>query len=228
MASGNCYHHLDRPASGTCNSCGKGLCHECIDTLRTSDGLILCVDCYKKTLNENVAKVKKARKVIITELVMIVVGLIIGLIIGIVTQEGNSLGIIIAASIGGSFGTIAKNLILMKRLGWGWLWIILKSALWFIISPVVTLWRIIVRIKDIVRASRIARSDTEGAVLAEQFFKLARNPAARVENQKGEELDMDALLAQLGGQVQLAHDGSANLDAIINSTIGGGRAPNRG
>ncbi len=215
MSGMNCYHHLDRPANASCSICGKGLCHECADTFQTTDGHIYCVDCYKKVVNENVQNVKKVRRIIIREFVFIMIGLIIGLIIGFTVANGG-MNAVICAAAGGSIGTIIKQIRYARYKGWGWLWVILYAILMIIVSPIMTLYRIIVRIKDIVKLSKIARNDSAAIELADYFFKLARNPEARVENEKGEELDLDAIMADMGESIQVAHDGSISLNEMIH------------
>ena len=219
MAGLNCYHHESRPASATCNKCGKGLCTECADTFVTTDGSIYCVDCYKKVVGENVAQVKKVRKIIIKEFVFILVGLLVGLGLGLamlLSGTGSVGTLFLIMAIMGSIGTIVKQVKHAHHLGWGWMWLILYAVLMCAVSPIMTIYRIIIRIKDIIKLKKIAQSDSEAIYLADQFFKMARNPEQAVENEKGEELNLDDLMKQLGASIQVAHDGSINLEEMEN------------
>ncbi|MDE7182407.1 MAG: hypothetical protein K2O41_05175 [Clostridia bacterium] len=87
MAELRCYHHsncVDRAAVARCTRCGKGLCRECADKLRSEDtGDILCVDCLNAEMaaDANWAMQKKAS--VKKEIILIVAGFIIGLLIEI-------------------------------------------------------------------------------------------------------------------------------------------------
>lgn len=51
-----CHHHSkceDRPAVAQCSKCGKGLCVECADKLKSADGKVVCVDCLNEELAAN-------------------------------------------------------------------------------------------------------------------------------------------------------------------------------
>ena len=211
----NCFHHLNRPAGAACDKCGKGLCSECADLFGTTDGGTYCVECYKAIVGDNVVKLKRARGIILREFIFIIAGLILGLIIGIAAKQ-DLIGVVLYVAVGGSLGTIIKQTANAHYKGWGWLWVILYFVLMVMVSPIMTVIRIVRRIKDMIRLKKIAQSDADCVLAADQFFRMARNPEAAVENEKGEALNVDALMQQLGQSIQVAHDGSINLDQIIH------------
>lgn len=224
MTELSCYHHHGRPAVATCAHCGKGLCEECADVLQTTDGDIFCVDCYKNVLNNNVRQVKKARRRIIAEFVFIIIGIILGIAISVIgdifKQQGIALGIIIIFFFG-SVGTIINQVRFARYKGWGWLWVLLYFVLMVCVCPIMTLYRIGMRIKDMVVLTRIVRSDREGAALAELYRKYASqadNEQAPddIVDEKGNAIDIDNLMKELGQCVQVSADGSVSLERIAN------------
>lgn len=223
MTGLTCCHHKGRSASATCKHCGRALCSECADVLQTTEGDIFCVDCYKAVLNENVKQVKKARRKIIREFIVILIGLIVGIVvcaIGELFQQGAMIATIVICFFG-SFGTIINQVRFARYKGWGWLWVILYFILMVFVCPIMTLYRIGMRIKDIVVLSKIVKSDREGAILAEQYRRYAEQVASGgsvedVVDDKGNAIDIDNLMKDLGQCVQVSADGSISLDRIAN------------
>ncbi|MBD5101020.1 MAG: hypothetical protein HDT29_07250 [Clostridiales bacterium] len=81
-----CYHHHnceDRPAVAHCSKCGKGLCRECVDNLKSKTGEILCVDCLNEENVTDAAWAEVVKGDIKKEMITILVGFIIGLAIEI-------------------------------------------------------------------------------------------------------------------------------------------------
>lgn len=179
-----CYHHAncdDRPAVATCSKCGKGLCVECADKLHSpSTNKVLCVDCLNAELDVTVAKASAAGKATQKELIMIGVGLVIGIILSIVFASllpDWSFVAYFIPTLCASFGTIWQ----MRR-GYG----LFVGALIFIVllfaSPVIFVWRVAVRIRDVIVLRKFAIYQTEYRNANENYFKLARSMSSKKAN----------------------------------------------
>lgn len=83
-----CYHHSnceDRPAVAKCTKCGKGLCRECADKLRSeSTGNMLCVDCLNDEMAADVAWADLQNSRLKREMITMIIGFVIGLVAEIV------------------------------------------------------------------------------------------------------------------------------------------------
>ncbi|MCM1367923.1 MAG: hypothetical protein NC184_03830 [Roseburia sp.] len=188
-----CYHHSncdDRPAVATCSNCGKGLCTECADKLHSpTTGNVLCVDCLNAELDTTVAKASAASKAIQKELITIGVGLVIGIIIAaifgtLVTGTFHFVAFFIP-TLCASFGTIWQ---MCRYRG------VLVGILFFIglmlVSPVIFVWRIVVRVRDIIALKKFADCQVAYRNANDNFFRLARS-------MKSEKIDPEAIRREL-------------------------------
>lgn len=193
MASLRCYHHSnceDHPAVATCSKCGKGLCRECADNLRSEEtGKPLCVDCLNAELEEESMWGLRIRQDLKKELIRMIVGLVVGLVIGsffylllsndinygqfFPTQESKSLfalySFLFFPTLCASFGTI-----------WGltrnvsWLFKIPVFLILIVVSPVMFIVRIIRHAKRMKLAKDYAIWQIRKQVANEEYAECAR------------------------------------------------------
>ncbi len=191
-----CYHHsqcFDRSAVSNCSKCGKGMCVECTDTLRSpNSGQILCVDCLNAELNgmENRALgIREQRK---KELIYMVVGGVIGLILGLILMSLiGPLALIIPFAFA-SFVTIWR-----ASFGtFGFLFGLIVFVVLMVISPIMLLVRVISRIKERKQMLEIALYLENAKETNNKYLKYARN-------MKSGNLgaDMDKIRAQYAAEV---------------------------
>lgn len=179
-----CYYHNrceDRPAVAFCSKCGKGLCRECAENLKSEDtGKILCVDCLNEEMAEDVAWATYRKKSVKKELKFIIAGAIIGAIIGLpitlfslllLSSGDKSAAILfgpamVTPMLFASFGTIIK-LVWKIRFGDGFISRLISFAIclaFFAIlcaaSPIIFIWRVVRRAKDIKLLKRFAALQT--------------------------------------------------------------------
>lgn len=147
-----CYHHHnceDRPAVARCSKCGKGLCRECADNLKSEDtGKILCVDCLNEELATDVVWAENRKSVVKKELIYIVVGFVVGLILAISLASVLGYASFFFPTLLASFMTIVKK---VKNSDRGFLIKILLFLILLVVSPIMFVWRIVKRLKDIKR-----------------------------------------------------------------------------
>lgn len=188
MAGLRCYHHSnceDHPAVATCSKCGKGLCRECADNLRSEEtGKILCVDCLNAELNEEVAWGLRIRNTLRRELITIIVGFIIGLIVQIVlgslSKNDTSGGTITALfylslilclpTLFASFGTIWRTTQYA-------IWWILKIPFFIIlclVSPIMFIVRIVKHAKRMKLAKNYAVFQIRKQIANDEYAECAR------------------------------------------------------
>lgn len=195
----NCYHHSncdDRHAVATCSNCGKGLCAECADRLHSPiTDEILCVDCLNAELDVTVARASVASKATIKELVMMGVGLAIGIILAVVFATLLSDWAFVAyfiPTLCASFGTIWQ----MRR-GYGFI----AGALIFIglmfVSPIIFVWRVVVRIRDIIALKKFAVCQIAYRNANDNFLRLARSMKTEKADPAKIRLELEAEFAAL-------------------------------
>lgn len=77
-----CYHHsncLDVPAVGQCSVCGKGLCKDCVDMLRSNEtGKPVCTDCLTAEYQQYIRQAEILQKFTKKEWIRMMVFTIIG------------------------------------------------------------------------------------------------------------------------------------------------------
>lgn len=178
----SCYHHSncdDRPAVATCTKCGKGLCAECADKLRSpSTGKILCVDCLNAELESTAVKAVRARKTTKRELITIIVGFVIGVIMCIVLANTLPAELRFIAffmpTLFASLGTIWQ----ICR-GYGFFIGLLFFIGLMLVSPIIFIWRLVVRIRDMVNLKRFAIYQIRYRNANENYFKIARSMTSK-------------------------------------------------
>jgi len=225
MSSGmGCYHHPSQQAVAQCRICGKGLCRDCFDVYGVTSGQYagkaLCYDCTSALIAENVADVDKFRARVKRERIFMIVGAILGAIVGIAGGIG---GVIIGAGIGGSLWTIVKTFFSAIN---DENYIVAFGSI--IVSPIITIYRLISRFKQEKQCEEIVASDSsvlqemrdyfeytqamernvssgiDLATLADQGGELYNNSYAQTVLQKGEKVAQAELRK---GVVQIAANG---------------------
>lgn len=173
----NCYHHAncdDRLAVATCSECGKGLCAECADRLHSpTTDRILCVDCLNAELDVTVARASAAGKATMRELVMIGVGLVIGIILAVILANVLESWSFIAYFMPTLFACLGT--IWQMRSGYGLLIGALIFIVLMLVSPIIFIWRVFVRIRDIIALKKFAACQTAYRNANDKFFQLARS-----------------------------------------------------
>ena len=173
-----CYHHSncdDRPAVSTCSKCGKGLCAECTDKLRSPEtGKILCVDCLNAELREGAQLAVQAKDAVKREIVGMIVGGIIGIIlmavlIPLLAATPFLFLAFFMPTLFASFFTLfhfARNR--------GFFLGILFFFFGMIASLIVFIWRLVVRIKNIKTLKDYAAYQVAAQETNKLFFETAR------------------------------------------------------
>lgn len=169
MAGLRCYHHNnceDHPAVATCTKCGKGLCRECADNLRSEDtGKILCVDCLNAELQEDVRWAAGYKNALKKEAITMVVGFIIGVIIQIIlaivaAKQGGDAQVLLGLSLILFFPTLLASFGTIIKTTWNvgfWLFRIPVFIILCLVSPIMFIVRIVKRVKKMKIAKRFAQ-----------------------------------------------------------------------
>lgn len=173
-----CYHHSncdDRPAVSTCSKCGKGLCAECTDKLRSPEtGKILCVDCLNAELREGAKLAVQAKDVVKREIVGMIVGGIIGIILMavLIPLLATTPFLFLAFFMPTLFASFFTLFHFARRRGF------FLGILFFffgmIASPIVFIWRLVVRIKNIKTLKDYAAYQVAAQETNKLFFETAR------------------------------------------------------
>ena len=72
----NCSTHKNKPAVGTCDACGAGLCQSCYEDFDiASTGEHLCPNCYRAVIVDEIEQVKPIRGMVIRELIIMIIGM---------------------------------------------------------------------------------------------------------------------------------------------------------
>lgn len=191
-----CYHHShceDRPAVATCSECGKGLCTECADRLRSPNtGEILCVDCLNSELEAMVIVAGEAKKKTIKELIMMGVGFVIGLIVGIILSQFVPVIGFFMPTLFASFGTIWQ----MTR-GYGFFVGLLFFIALMFASPIMFIVRLVVRIRDVVALKKFAASQIQYHNANDKYFKVARSMTSQKIDAEAIRRDLEVQYAAL-------------------------------
>ncbi len=197
MAELRCYHHCnceDRPAVAKCTRCGKGLCRDCADKLRSEEtGDILCVDCLNAEMAADVNWAMQRKKEIKKEIIFIIVGFILGTAIEIVLLSLGYMAlfflsfILFFPTLLASFGTIIKT---VRARCFG----IILSVLFFLIlcvaSPIMFIVRIVRKVKQIKIMKRFAVVQAMKYEANEQYAKATRQMSTRLQSNEEFEKQM--------------------------------------
>ncbi len=183
-----CYHHSnceDRPAVSTCSNCGKGLCTECTDKLRSpKTGKILCVDCLNAELREGAALSVKAKNAVKSEIVGMIVGGVIGIIVAII------LGVLLSSTpflfLAFFMPTLFASFFTLFNFarGRGFFLGILFFLGGIIASPIVFIRRLVVRLKNIKTLKEYAAYQTSMQETNKLFFETARKMKTKKESEQ--------------------------------------------
>ena len=103
-----CYYHPEERVVGHCARCGKNLCHYCCDSFGVAGGeyagKVLCYDCTKKLVSDNVQQLTENLNTIKFQFTLSIIGIVIGFIMGF--SEGISDGFGTALWAGIIFGCV--------------------------------------------------------------------------------------------------------------------------
>lgn len=217
----NCSIHHSREAEYRCERCGTPICESCYDTNK----MHYCPKCFRKAVADEAKEAEGVIKVVKKELKFIYAGLIVGaiasiaLLISLFVQygvEGLAMGAFWAFFIPficGSLGTLLKRLFRgLKGSGDdGWWLAIIMVMVEIAIAPITTIRRIIIRKKDIRRATEIYNDDMSGLPLIDQYIANANTPSAVEMSANGAgdvEISLDAILASgVGSDAALCANG---------------------
>lgn len=199
-----CYHHCncsDRPAVATCSNCGKGLCVECADKLRSkTTGKILCVDCLNAELQENAAIARAAKHMVTKEIIFILLGLIVGIIGFVFIFKFVNDNIVKIISLWLPFGLASLWTILRFIAEREWDHFFPKLILFIIlvaVSPLMFLWRVIRRIIDIASMKRFAKAQIVLQNANNEYFELARSMNNKLDDAETYRRKLEAQYADL-------------------------------
>lgn len=207
-----CYHHSsceDRPAVSRCTKCGKGLCAECTDKLRSNEtGKMLCVDCLNDELAEDAAWALRMERTLKKEMSFITVGFIIGMliylfwslvfIVGVISTGQHSefllfllFGLYIPAVLS-SFGTIVG-----EARGNGFILGLLIFAVMAVISPVMSVVRYVKRRKDVKNLKRFVALREIEFEANREYGEIARAMNTRLESMEAYRRKVEIQLSAL-------------------------------
>jgi hypothetical protein len=201
-----CYHHCnceDRPAVARCTKCGKGLCQECTDRLRSRDtGQILCVDCLNQEVAANYNEADRARKAVKRELIFIIIGFIIGfpfLIMGIATIASGTVDLSTFSVIYSRNSSVSlilpiiciclpfllaslRTIFKIATDEHGFILGVLIFVFLMLVSPIIFIWRVVVRIRDIKLLKSYKIWQTNLYEANQDYFEVARGMSTRLES----------------------------------------------
>lgn len=207
-----CYHHSncnDRPAVSTCSNCGKGLCAECTDRLRSpKTGKILCVDCLNAELRQGAALAVKAKETVKREIIGMIVGGVIGIVVMIIlcvllTDSPFFFVAFFMPTLFASFFTLFN---FARRRGFFLGILVFLGGM--IVSPIVFIRRLVVRIKNIKTLKEYAAFQLSAQKANQKFFEFARKMRStktlEAENTAKLKAEYDAKVAALSRQQNLS------------------------
>ena len=219
MANGFlCYfHHNDAgsQAVATCSKCGKHLCAECAKTFKIDNGS-LCPECQKVAIRQAERNNEQAKKTVYRELIFMAVGFIIGLIIRFTNDFGQSVGLssgfITAFSFWIPFACASfVSIIKMSFRGRASIFLKIGKLIgYFLISPGILVYRIVVRVRHLkeLQESKAKLASAERA--CDAYIEVAEKKTGANYYFKFKEASEQALRAQQEadqrvGQVQQAY-----------------------
>lgn len=223
----NCYHHSncdDRPAVATCSKCGKGLCAECADKLKSPNtGKMLCIDCLNTELENTAVRAISARSAVKKELIMIITGFVIGIIIciglAVSLPSGWKFIAYFVPTLCASLGTIWQ-----MRSGYGFLFGLLVFIVLMFVSPIIFVWRLVVRTRDIISLKRFAIYQLRYRNANEDYLQIARSMTSVRANPEQIRRELEAKYAALRESDKAEYDkkvaeGVASQVAEINNKL---------
>lgn len=205
MASLRCYHHCncdDHPAVVTCSKCGKGLCRECADNLRSEDtGKILCVDCLNEEVLDEAAWGFMIKRSLKKELITMIVGFIIGIIALIVLFAINE-GLFFIAFIF-CFPTLLASLGTIVKLTFNchWLFWLPVFLILCVVSPIMFIVRVVKHVKRMKLAKDYAHWQVRKKIANDEYARCAKEMTTLVSDDEFER-DLSIKYAQLIQQNQ--------------------------
>lgn len=208
------HKHLD--AVEQCDKCGAPICEICYDNFTLEDDddeddgtYHFCADCYKEFARAEGDECKDLKRMVIREFVGIFVGMAIGLILSIIfildITNNNAHPALAAVGIyamflGGSFITIAKklrNAYSEERTNdttTNIIVIIFGIIFGVMISPIVTIYRIVARIIDYKNLNKIQAQNDQLLQLIDEFIAQTLSVVAGMDDaieSGGEEVNID-------------------------------------
>ena len=198
-----CYHHSnceDRPAVARCSKCGKGLCRECADNLKSEEtGKILCVDCLNEEMAEDVVWAESRKNAVKKEMIFIIIGFVMGLAIEIFlfAKSTNDNGkyaelwfmlwmlslVFFLPTLLASFRTIIKK---VKNTTYSVILRIILFIILCVVSPIIFIWRIVKRAKDIKRLKMFSQLQFLKFKANEEYADIASKMTTRLTTEEFE------------------------------------------
>lgn len=190
MANGMaCYHHPSQQAVAKCSQCGKGICKDCYDSYGAGMGAgkALCFDCTEDMVKEHAADVDAFRAKVKRERILMIVGAVIGVFVGggMAANDGGPALFVLAVFACASLGTIYN---MFKEYG------AVIGIISIIVSPIISIYRFVKRIRQIKEADEIIESDARILQGMRDYFAYTQT----MENNKGVDL---ATLAGQGSEL---------------------------
>lgn len=192
-----CATHKNLNAVAECDKCGAPICEICYDNFDlTDDGETyhFCADCYKEFMVAEREEADDLKKMVRKEFIGIIAGMVIGLILAILfildVMNGQASPVlavvgVYAMFLGGSFITIAKKIKHMydeNRSNDGsvnFFIIVMYIVIGIMISPIVTIARIVLRIIDYKKLNGIITANVE---LVNTFDNAVRESITQTMN----------------------------------------------
>jgi len=196
-----CADHPSQEAVASCGMCGKPICQGCCDVFRIETGIhaggVVCYDCASEMVSSNISNIDRFRAKVKKERTLMFVGMIVGLVIGIgagasTYDAGAMIGVaLLCIAIGGSLGTIgSKTLDAMASFG---LFGLLAPVILVWVSPILTIYRFVSRIKQINQCDAILAGDTNTLREMRDYYAYTQT----MEQERGR-ADFEKLVGQGG------------------------------
>lgn len=213
MAEYRCYYHHnceDRPAVAKCYKCGKQLCRECAETLKSQEtGKPLCLDCLTEEMTADYARVDRRKKKIAKERRGIIISFLVGIIIAIamivtgsVTDYDWSLVIIVFGVLAALWlpSFLASRKIILDKLDDLDLAVfkIIGFIIFMLIAPIMFLVRVIRRSRDIKILKRVMAAQERLAQAKANYARLAGEMNTRLET-------IEQIRARLQSELEAKH-----------------------
>lgn len=224
----NCVTHTKSPAVAQCDECGRPICQLCYDSFELpNDEGHLCADCFKKEVNEEISEVNSLISMTKREIGFIIFGFFAGLIGAIVLlfiflfnpmkdpsfSQPNPLMYLLILYMPfalGSLMTVLKRIFrVFKATNDGsedsWIYALIFAIIagWamLLVTPIITIYRFVVRIKDKKRLNVILGNDQHLLTAIDNFIAESLKPSIVEQSAAGGdvEISLDAILASSAG-----------------------------
>lgn len=174
-----CRQHPNKPAVAECVRCGSYVCEDCAQMYTVIDGeyagRILCYDCCKTILSENVDILKKQKSSIIMTFVITGIGMLFGL--GLFSTTDSGWAMLFGMLWIGSFWTWLKNAITYwwhapggRSIG-GFIGSCIGAGL---VAPIFTVKKLIECIVYLNKTSQAIKSGTEALNLMKDYMEFTQ------------------------------------------------------